>query len=111
MNIPTLASPTRALGVGGGDTELVVVVGLVHLGVGNQRLVLLFPCVAVRSGIRVSVDFVLGYHPSIFFSLSVLLSALKCSSFDLIRIVRGHGTKYQRDKCNRRKTNRLGNLV
>lgn len=51
VNIPTLASPTRALRIGSGDTEPVIVVGLVHLGIRNQRLVLLFqplrPCRAV----------------------------------------------------------------
>lgn len=41
MDVPALASPTSALGIGGGDAEPVVVVGLVHGGVGDQRLVLL----------------------------------------------------------------------
>lgn len=42
VDVPALAGPTCPLGIGCGDSEPVVVVGLVHLSVGDQRLVLLF---------------------------------------------------------------------
>jgi len=41
MNVPALSDPPSAVGVGGGDSEPVVVVGLVHRSVGDQGLVLL----------------------------------------------------------------------
>jgi hypothetical protein len=41
VDIPALAGPARALGIGGGDPEPVVILGLVHLRVGDQRPVLL----------------------------------------------------------------------
>lgn len=48
VNIPTFAGPARALRIGGGDPEPIVVVGLVHGGVGDERLVLLLE--ALRPG-------------------------------------------------------------
>lgn len=41
VDVPALAGPPGALRVGGGDPEPVVVLGFVHGGVGDQRLVLL----------------------------------------------------------------------
>jgi len=41
MDVPAFSGPPCAVGVGGGDAEPVVVIGLVHGGVGDQRLVLL----------------------------------------------------------------------
>ena len=42
MDVPAAACPARSLGVGGRDPEPIVVVGLVHARVGDQRPVLLF---------------------------------------------------------------------
>ena len=51
VDVPALAGPAGALGVGGGDAEPVVVVGLVHLRVCDEGLVLflqpLRPCSSV----------------------------------------------------------------
>lgn len=51
VDVPAFTGPTSAFGIGGGDAEPIVVVGLVHLRVGYERLVLLLqplrPCRAV----------------------------------------------------------------
>lgn len=57
VDVPALAGPTCPLGIGRGDSEPIVIVGLVHLGVGDQSLVLLLqplrPCRPIsRPGLR-----------------------------------------------------------
>lgn len=51
VDVPAFTGPTSAFGIGGGDAKPIVVVGLVHLRVGYESLVLflqpLRPCRAV----------------------------------------------------------------
>lgn len=51
VNIPTFASPSCPLRISGGDPKPVVVVGLVHGGIGDQRFVFFLQALRPRATI------------------------------------------------------------